>query len=131
MALSATEIARLRGELRVELNGRTVIQAACYAFESKPSEILAGESHIGSNSEEKFSGEILKVERLPIPRTIPLWSDRHAHLSVRFPIGRNGDSEPIPIRIQRRSSPTRSSRWSPFPAQGRHPCGQTSTLTGA
>ena len=95
MALSATEIARLRGELRVELNGRTVIQAACYAFESKPSEILAGESHIGSNSEEKFSGEILKVERLPIPRTIPLWSDRHAHLSVRFPIGRTGDSEPI------------------------------------
>ncbi|HMD60248.1 MAG TPA: hypothetical protein VKG78_02395, partial [Opitutaceae bacterium] len=94
-ALRPSEARQLRGELRVELNGRTEIRAPCYAYETEPSEVLAGETRFGSIAEERYAGEILKVERLPIPRTKSLPSGHHAHLRVRFPEGAAGASEPV------------------------------------
>ncbi len=94
-ALERSEAEHLRSELRVELNGRVVIQSPCYAYETTPSEILAGKTTFGSLTDRKFMGEILGVEHLPIPRTIGVPTSRHVHMRVRFPKGRVGASEPL------------------------------------
>ena len=93
--LSPREQGPLRGELRLELNGKIVLQAACNAYETLPSEILVGESRFGSVSDNKFLGEILKAERLPVPRTMTLPHGWHAQVRARFPKNRIGSSEPI------------------------------------
>ena len=93
--LSLREATQLRGELRLELNGATVLAAPCNAYETAPQEILVGESRFGSVSGPKFQGEVLKAERLPIPRAQALPGGWRAHLDVRFPVGRTGATEPI------------------------------------
>jgi hypothetical protein len=94
-ALQASEAERLRGEIRVELNGRVAIASPAYAYETKPSEVLAGVAPFGSTADRKFMGEILKVERLPTPRTLALPAGRHAHMRLVFPRGAEGRSEPL------------------------------------
>jgi hypothetical protein len=106
--LAPRELARLRGELRVELNGKTVIVAACNAYETQPSEILVGESRFGSVSDNKFLGEILHAGRLPIPRAIALPTGWHAHARLRFPEGRVGATEPLLTA----TAGSASQRWS-------------------
>ena len=93
--LSSREIAQLRGELRVELNGTNVLQASCNAYDTTPSEILVGEAQFGSVAAKKFAGEILRAGRLPIPRATVLPLGWHARVRAKFPVGRVGDSEPI------------------------------------
>jgi hypothetical protein len=93
--LQPSEIARLRNEIAVELNGTPVIQGAAYAYETTPAEVLAGSAPFGSTTNHKFMGQILSVERLPVPREVALPSGRHAHLHVVFPKGRIGRNEPI------------------------------------
>jgi hypothetical protein len=94
-ALDASESALLRSQLRVELNGRTAISAKTYAYETTPSEIQLGAASFGSTTDPKFFGELLRVRHLAIPRHLFLPSDRYARLIVRFPKGREGDSEPL------------------------------------
>jgi hypothetical protein len=94
-ALDASESALLRNQLRVELNGRTAIGAETYAYETTPSEIQLGAASFGSTTDPKFFGEILRVRHLAIPRHLSLPSDRYARLVLRFPEGREGDSEPL------------------------------------
>ena len=94
-ALANADIERLRGELLVELNGKIVIQEPCNAYETKPSEVLTGETSFGSVTDRKFDGEIRNHARLPIPRSSELEAGRRAHLRVRFPKGRLGRSEPL------------------------------------
>jgi len=66
--LSAAQLERLRNQIKVELNGKTVIDQAIFSYDSKMSEVNVGESRIGgSNTEPVFVGKILKVERLPVP----------------------------------------------------------------
>ncbi len=94
-ALQASEAERLRGEIRVELNGRVAIEEPAYAYETRPSEVLAGVAPFGSTADRKFMGEILKVERLPTPRTFALPAGRHAHMRLIFPRDGAGRSEPL------------------------------------
>lgn len=94
-ALNPGEAEQLRGELRVELDGATVIHEKCYAYETLPSEILVGATPFVSMSNPKFLGEVESVQRLAIPRTLSLPAGRHVHLDVRFPKGREGSSEPL------------------------------------
>jgi len=66
--LSPAQLERLRQRVKVEFNGRVVIDQSVSSYDSKLNEITIGESRIGgSNTEPAFVGKILKVERLPIP----------------------------------------------------------------
>lgn len=94
-ALSPSEAAQLRGELRVELNGAVVMQEKCFAYETLPSEIQVGATQFISVTGARFTGEIVGVRRLLIPRTLALPAGRHAHVVLSFPKGREGSSEPI------------------------------------
>ena len=70
-ALSGLEpaaLADLRGHIRVDLNGRRVVDKAVQDFPSAPGEIDIGRSRIGgSNCEPRFTGTILAAERLKVP----------------------------------------------------------------
>jgi hypothetical protein len=94
-ALEPAEIGRLRGELRVELNGRTAIQAACNSYETTQAQTLVGMTNFGSLTVPKFLGEILGSRRLPIPRQVVLPWGRHLHAEVTFPSNRTLVSEPL------------------------------------
>lgn len=94
-ALSNTDMERLRGELLVELNGRTVMQEPCNAYDTKPSEIAVGEASFGSITDRKFDGEIRGMARLPIPKSAEIAAGRQARLRLRFPKDRTGRSEPL------------------------------------
>ncbi len=70
--LPADALARLRNRLRVALDGRTVIERDVSTFDSRPGEITAGLNRIGGSScEPAFAGQILSVERLPVPSGEP------------------------------------------------------------
>lgn len=63
--LSAAEFARLRNHLRIELDGRTVVDREVNTFESTARQVTVGRNRLGgSNCEPDFVGEILGVERL-------------------------------------------------------------------
>jgi hypothetical protein len=94
-ALEPAEVEHLRGELRVELNGRTAIRAACNSYETTQAETLVGMTRFGSLTIPKFLGEILGARRLPIPRQMVLPWGRHLHAEVTFPDDRPGLSEPL------------------------------------
>ncbi len=66
--LRPAALADLRGHIRVELNGRKVVDKAVQDFPAAPGEIDIGRSRIGgSNCEPSFTGAILSVERLEVP----------------------------------------------------------------
>jgi hypothetical protein len=94
-ALPPAEASRLRGELRVELDGRTAILEKCDAYETTQAETLAGRTNFGSFTAPLFQGTILGVRRLPIPRVLALPWGRHVHMNVRFPEERVGATEPL------------------------------------
>jgi hypothetical protein len=94
-ALQGSEAADLRGDFRVELNGASIIDVARYAYETEPSELLAGEARFGPLTDSRFLGIIQSVERLPIPRNLALPPGSHAHIRLRFPKGLIGRSEPL------------------------------------
>ena len=94
-SLSSEDRTRLRGELRVELNGKIVIQQKCYAYESKPGEVEIGHASMGSMTGPDFLGEILGHERLFIPQTKTLPASDRASLRVRFPVLSVGQSQPL------------------------------------
>lgn len=95
-ALPPNERARLRGEFRLELNGRTVLKLARFAYDGTASEVVVGRNAIGSSvAEAAFSGEILNVRRLPIRRHLALGGGQQLQLAVRFPAGHLGRTEPI------------------------------------
>jgi len=115
-ALQPSEAERLRGEIRVELNGRVAIDSPAYAYETTPSQVLAGEAPFGSTSDGKFMGEILKVERLATPRTFALPSGRHTHMRLVFPREASGRSEPL---LSVSSGPNRRVCYVTYLAAGR------------
>jgi hypothetical protein len=94
-ALSGADIERLRGQLVVELDGATVIQEPCNAFDTRASDILLGEAPFGSDTDRKFDGEIRRSERLAVPVSGETAAGDKARLRVRFPNDRIGRSEPI------------------------------------
>jgi hypothetical protein len=95
-ALNPLARARRRGELRVELNGRTALLMSRPAFESRISEVTVGETRIGgSNTDTRFSGTILKVERLPLAPALVLSAPWTVNLKLRFPVDQEGLSEPL------------------------------------
>lgn len=66
--LSSAQLEALRKRITVQLDGRVVLDQPVFSFDSKISEVTVGESRIGvSSTEPKFTGQILKAERLPIP----------------------------------------------------------------
>jgi hypothetical protein len=66
--LPAADLADLRGNIRVMLNGRLVIDRAVHDYPSKPREITIGLNRLGgSNCEPSFWGTILSAERLRVP----------------------------------------------------------------
>lgn len=70
--LSAEDLARLRNRLRIELDGRTVVDREVNTFESSARQVTVGRNLIGGSScEPDFVGEILGVERLPLPPAPP------------------------------------------------------------
>ena len=94
-AMNPAEIATLRRELRVELDGKTAIRSDTTGFETTLAEIEVGASSIGSLTDRRFAGEISGTRRLPIPRSLVLSQGRHTHLEINFPRGRSGLSEPL------------------------------------
>ncbi|MDD2762722.1 MAG: hypothetical protein PHE83_01975 [Opitutaceae bacterium] len=95
-ALSPLTLARRRGELRVELNGRTALLVPRPAFESRITEVTIGETRIGgSNTDARFSGTILKVGRLPPAPALVLFPPQSVNLKLCFPADREGLSEPL------------------------------------
>jgi hypothetical protein len=93
--LSPTEADQLRSEICIELNGNVVIKHAADTFLSTPSEVLVGKTTFGSLTSPAFLGTIESSERLPIPRVLMLPASMHAEMDVRFPLGREGASEPL------------------------------------
>jgi hypothetical protein len=86
---------QLRRELRVELNGHTVVAEARSTIESSPASITIGRSEIGgSEVSAPFSGKILRVDRLPVPLPIVL-SSRPLRLQLVFPSNESGLVEPL------------------------------------
>jgi hypothetical protein len=123
-ALDPVEIAKLRGEFRVELNGRTEILRDSDAYETTPSEVLAGKTRFGSITASDFQGEILGMRRLPIPREVVLPWGRRLRMTVTFPRGQVGISEPLMTGVARGATRSfyvtylsdtrlRITRWSP------------------
>jgi len=94
-ALDPAFAERLRGELRVELNGTTAIAEKAYGFESSLSEIHVGGTRIGSLTGPEFLGRIVSTGRLPVPQELVLPRGRQALLRVRFPGARAGAIEPL------------------------------------
>lgn len=67
--LSAEKLARLRRRLRLELDGRTVLERELEVFESRRQDVTVGRNRIGgSTCEPAFAGQILRTDRLPVPR---------------------------------------------------------------
>ncbi|MFZ5494446.1 MAG: hypothetical protein ACOZE5_03795 [Verrucomicrobiota bacterium] len=67
-ALPAETAARLRQRLRLEFDGRTLLAQEVDTHTSRPGEVTFGRNLIGGSScEPRFAGEILSVERLPVP----------------------------------------------------------------
>ncbi len=86
---------RLRRELRVDLNGRTVMVDTRPTFESSPAEITIGTTAIGGSTvEPRFHGRILQVERLPVPLAVVL-SPRSLRLQLMLPANHAGLTEPL------------------------------------
>jgi hypothetical protein len=86
---------RLRRELRLELNGRTVMVEGRPTYDADPASITIGFSSIGGSlSEPRFHGRILEVERLPVPLSI-VRSDRPLHLELELPSNQASLTEPI------------------------------------
>ncbi len=57
----------LRNHLRIEFDGRTVVEREVNTHNSKIREVTVGRNHIGGSScEPHFAGQILGVERLPL-----------------------------------------------------------------
>lgn len=95
-ALPPAERDRLRGEFRVELNGRVVLDLPRPAYDSTAREVVVGRNAIGSSVVKPlFTGELLRVRRLPIPRRLALAAGQDLELSVRFPSGHLGLTEPL------------------------------------
>lgn len=94
-ALSASETLLLRRELRLELDGRTLLRTATTGFETTLSEIEIGRSSIGSLTDHDFSGQIVGFGRLPLPRYIVVSDGRGVRMTIAFPEGRVGRSEPL------------------------------------
>lgn len=66
--LPAETLGRLRNHLRIELDGRTVVEREVDPFASRVRDVTVGLNRIGgSTCEPRFAGEILRVERLPVP----------------------------------------------------------------
>jgi hypothetical protein len=93
--LTPTESKQLLDEIRVELNGKTVIHEKADTYLSTREEVLVGRSTFGSLTAPAFLGRIVDVERLPIPRTVMLPASRSARMTVHFPEGREGMTEPL------------------------------------
>ena len=93
--LSPDEASRLRSEIVVELDGKTVIEAAANCYESTVAEVLVGRAPFGSMTAPEFDGNILGYERLPVPQLLMLPASRHARMALRFPEGRVGLTEPL------------------------------------
>lgn len=94
-ALNEDDRNQLRGELRVELNGKVVIQVKCNTYESTPGEIHVGHASMGSTTGPDFLGEIVGFRRLDIPRTTTLPTNEHISMTVHFPRMAEGKREPI------------------------------------
>ncbi len=95
LLVSHEEASHLRGELRIELDGHTVIRRTCSAYEAGPGELFIGSAPFGSNTVAAFLGEIQDARRLAIPRTLTLPAGQHARMRLRFPKGRAGTSEAL------------------------------------
>ena len=94
-ALSPFLQSELRRELKVELNGRTVLVERHPTYESLPREITIGSSGIGGSMvEPRFRGEILEVRRLPVPLSV-IRSDHPLRLDLELPPNLAGRNEPL------------------------------------
>jgi len=93
--LAPDKVERLRSELVVELDGKTVIRKTTACYETTLPEVLVGRTTFGSLTDPQFRGSILRFERLPLPQYIIVPASRHARMLVRFPVGREGKTEPL------------------------------------
>jgi len=71
-SLTPEEVKHLRADFRAEIDGVTILHEPTYAYETTQAQTLAGRSEFGSLNVPEFSGEIMGVIRLPIPRCILL-----------------------------------------------------------
>jgi hypothetical protein len=74
---------QLRRSLRLEWNGRTVLEVPRNAYESTAAQISIGQSAIGgSHAQQRFTGTVLESRRLPWPPAIRLPPGQAVQLSV-------------------------------------------------
>jgi hypothetical protein len=95
--LSLSDQVALRGEFRVELNGRLALRALRNAFESTVGDVRVGRNAIGSShAAPVFRGRILEVTRLALPATKVLGTGRAAFkLELTLNAAPVGLSEPL------------------------------------
>lgn len=66
--LPPADVARLQKRLRVAFDGQVLLEQDVDTHTAKPAEVTAGLNRIGGSScEPAFAGQILAVERLPLP----------------------------------------------------------------
>ncbi len=95
-ALSVPERNRLRGDFRVEWNGRLVLEVPRPAYESTAAELVIGENRIGSSgAERRFAGTILRVSRPPFSVQRMLDAGQALRLRASFPTDQTGRTEPL------------------------------------
>jgi hypothetical protein len=94
-SLSPFQQSELRRELRVELNGRTVLVETHPPYASAPKQVTIGATTIGGSLvEPRFRGDLLEVRRLPVPLTV-VRSDHPLRLEFMLPANEAGRSEPL------------------------------------
>ncbi|HEX2101698.1 MAG TPA: hypothetical protein VHF69_13580 [Candidatus Synoicihabitans sp.] len=93
-SLPPWQLHSLRQQVRVELNGKTVIDEPFRTFESAWEDVTFGRSAIGGSlANAQFSGTLAQVRRLVIPTQH--WLEDLAAIDVRWPADRWGMQEPL------------------------------------
>ncbi|HEY1793744.1 MAG TPA: hypothetical protein VGG34_12565 [Opitutaceae bacterium] len=95
--LSKDELAKLRNQMCIELDGQEIFQKSLFAYDTTPAQVLVGTTPFASNTDPTFYGQILRVRRLPVPRAITTPGSRHVELDAKFPSDRTRRTEPIAV----------------------------------
>lgn len=95
---SDAEVARLRRQFEVTIDGRVALRAAVDVYPTTPSDVTIGQNHLAPDvSAPRFTGTILTEQRLPV--TKPPVPDPSAHgpvrLTVLFPRTPGGPALPL------------------------------------
>ncbi len=95
-ALSSVQRERLRQDFRVELNGRLVLHEHRLAYESTVQQVTIGRTLIGGSlTQPTFTGEIVGVDRLPLPENVVAAGGDRLQVKLLCPKNATGRTEDL------------------------------------